>query len=101
AAGCEIGGCYAFWLWLRQGRSALWVLPGTLVLVAFGLILTRVNAGFAGRAFAVYCGIYIVAALCWLRIVEHGKLSRFDILGALLCLAGAALLFYAPRLPPG
>jgi len=29
----EIAGCFAFWAWLRLGRSALWVLPG---LAAYG-----------------------------------------------------------------
>lgn len=32
AAFCEIAGCYAFYLWLRLGKSALWVLPGLLSL---------------------------------------------------------------------
>src|SRR3546814_9901336 len=27
AALAEIGGCFAFWAWLRLGRSALWVAP--------------------------------------------------------------------------
>ncbi|MBF3211977.1 hypothetical protein HKT45_11920 [Pseudomonas aeruginosa] len=36
AAFCEIAGCYAFYLWLRLGKSALWVLPGLL-----SLTLTR------------------------------------------------------------
>ena len=28
AAIAEIAGCFAFWAWLRLGRSALWLLPG-------------------------------------------------------------------------
>jgi drug/metabolite transporter superfamily protein YnfA len=24
AALAEIGGCFAFWIWLRSGKSALW-----------------------------------------------------------------------------
>ncbi|PXB91719.1 hypothetical protein C0044_24635, partial [Pseudomonas aeruginosa] len=50
AAFCEIAGCYAFYLWLRLGKSALWVLPGLLSLTLFALLLTRVEASYAGRA---------------------------------------------------
>ena len=28
AALFEIGGCYAFWLWLRMGKSAWWIARG-------------------------------------------------------------------------
>ncbi|WP_233153787.1 hypothetical protein [Scytonema sp. HK-05] len=26
----EISGCYAFWAWLRLGKSILWIFPGIL-----------------------------------------------------------------------
>ena len=28
AALAEIGGCFAFWAWLRMGNSPLWLAPG-------------------------------------------------------------------------
>ena len=28
AALAEIAGCYAVWVWARQGASALWLFPG-------------------------------------------------------------------------
>ena len=48
AAVCEIGGCFAFWAWLRQGRSALWTIPGVLALIAFamGMWAGRQDAGW-------------------------------------------------------
>ena len=33
AAVAEIGGCYAFWAWLRLGKSVYWIIPGTISLV--------------------------------------------------------------------
>ncbi len=66
AALFEIAGCYAFWLWLRQGKSALWVIPALISLTVFALLLTRVEAAYAGRAYAAYGGIYIVASIAWL-----------------------------------
>jgi len=44
----EIGGCFAFWMWLRLDRPAWWGTVGTLNLVIFALLLTRSEAAFAG-----------------------------------------------------
>lgn len=97
AAVCEIGGCFAFWAWLRQGRSAWWAIPGVLALVAFAWLLTRVEAAAAGRAFAAYGGIYILSSIVWMRAVEQVRPDVWDLIGALLCLAGAAVILFGPR----
>ena len=69
AAISEIAGCFAFWAWLRLGKPALWLIPGVLSLILFAWLLTRVDAQFAGRAYAAYGGIYILASsLLTLRI---------------------------------
>ncbi|WP_322978618.1 YnfA family protein [Pseudomonas sp. C11] len=98
AALFEIGGCYAFWMWLRLDRSALWILPGLLSLTLFALILTRVEASFAGRAYAAYGGVYIVASLVWLALIERTRPLLSDWLGAALCLAGSAVILFGSRL---
>ena len=92
AALAEIAGCFAFWAWLRLGRTMLWVAPGMLSLALFAFLLTRVQADFAGRAYAAYGGIYIVASLLWLWQVEGQRPDRWDLGGAALCLAGAAVV---------
>jgi len=97
AAACEIAGCYAAWMWLRLGRSALWLAPGTLSLIVFAIALTRVDAAFAGRAFAAYGGIYIVSSLVWLATVERTAPRMTDIVGSVVCLAGAAIILYGGR----
>ena len=33
AALAEIAGCFAFWAWLRLGRSVLWLVPGIAAFV--------------------------------------------------------------------
>lgn len=98
AALFEIAGCYAFWMWLRLDRSALWILPGLLSLTLFALILTRVEASFAGRAYAAYGGVYIVASLAWLALIEKTRPLLSDWLGAALCLVGAAIILFGSRL---
>ena len=45
----------------------------------------------AGRAYAAYGGVYIAASLSWLWIVEGTRPDRWDILGAAICLVGAAV----------
>jgi small multidrug resistance family-3 protein len=98
AAFAEIAGCFAFWAWLRLGGSPWWALPGTVALIAFALLLTRIDADFAGRAYAAYGGIYIAASLTWLWAVEGSRPDRFDLIGAALCLAGAAVILLGRRL---
>lgn len=97
AAVAEIAGCFAFWAWLRLGRSPWWVLPGMVSLGLFALLLTRVEAGFAGRVFAAYGGVYIAASLAWLWTVEGMVPDRWDLAGAGVCLLGAALILWGPR----
>lgn len=97
AAGAEIGGCFAFWAWLRLGRSAFWVIPGVFLLALFAYLLTRVDAAFAGRAFAAYGGVYIAASLAWLWLVEGSRPDRWDIAGAIICITGAAVILFGPR----
>ena len=97
AAFAEIAGCFAFWTWLRSGGSVFWIVPGALSLLAFALLLTRIDSDSAGRAFAAYGGIYITASLIWMKTVEGRSPDRWDILGAAICLVGAAVILWAPR----
>lgn len=97
AALFEIAGCFAFWAWLRQGRSPFLALPGTISLMLFAICLTRVDAEFAGRAFAAYGGVYIAASLVWLWIVERGQLDRWDLVGGAISVAGACIILWARR----
>jgi small multidrug resistance family-3 protein len=98
AALAEIGGCFAFWMWLRLGRSPWWGVLGTVSLMIFGLLLTRAEAAFAGRAYAAYGGVYIMASLLWLWAIEGIVPDRWDALGAGICLAGAGIILWAPRI---
>ena len=97
AALLEIAGCFAFWAWLRAGRTALWTLPGLVSLALFAMCLTRVDSEYAGRAFAAYGGVYIVASLLWLWAVEELRPDRWDLAGAAICLIGAGVIVLGPR----
>lgn len=87
-------------MWLRLGRSALWLAPGAVSLIVFALALTRVDAAFAGRVYAAYGGIYIVSSLVWMAVVERTMPRITDYVGAAVCLGGAAVILYGARWSP-
>jgi small multidrug resistance family-3 protein len=99
AALAEIAGCFAFWAWLRLGKSAWWLAPGVAMLCLFAYLLTLVDSEQAGRTYAAYGGVYIVAALLWLWAAESVRPDRWDLLGGAICLAGAAIILWGPRAP--
>lgn len=96
AALAEIVGCFSIWAWWR-GASIFWLLPGIASLVLFGWLLAQVEAGFAGRAYAAYGGVYIAASLFWMWGAEGQRPDVWDAAGACLCLTGAAVILLAPR----
>ena len=97
AALAEIGGCFAFWAWLRLDKSPVWLAPGVVSLILFAWLLTRVDSDAAGRAYAAYGGIYICASLAWLWAVESVRPDRWDVGGAALCLIGTCIILLGPR----
>ena len=97
AAITEIAGSFAFWAWLRLGKSVFWVLPGIASLAIFAILLTRVEVGFAGRTYAAFGGVYVAASLLWLWIVESTRPDAWDTIGGIICLVGTAVIVFGPR----
>lgn len=93
AAFFEIFGCFAFWLYFRLERTPWWLALGAVSLFAFAYILTKIDVEQAGRVYAIYGGIYIVASLIWLVLVEKEGLNRWDIIGSSLALLGAFIIY--------
>ncbi len=100
AAFAEIGGCFSFWAWPRLGKSPLWLAQGMASLAVFAWALTRVDANFAGRAYAAHGGIYILASLIWMWAVEGSRPDRWDGACATICVVGALVIVFAPRGDP-
>jgi small multidrug resistance family-3 protein len=97
AALAEIAGCFAFWAWLRLGKSVWYLAPGLVSLALFAYLLTLVDSASAGRAYAAYGGVYIAASLAWLWAAEGVRPDRWDFIGAAVCLVGAAIILFGPR----
>ena len=97
AAITEIAGCFAFWAWMNQGKSSFWLLPGIGLLVAFAWLLTLAPTDHAGRAYAVYGGVYIAASIAWLWAVDGVRPDRWDMIGSTICILGASIILWGPR----
>lgn len=92
----EIVGCYLPYLWLRHGKSPWILIPAALSLGLFAWLLT-LHTTAAGRVYAAYGGVYITTALAWLWLVDGVRPQFADYIGASLCLAGMAVIMFAPR----
>jgi small multidrug resistance family-3 protein len=89
----EILGCYLPYLWLRKGGSVWLLIPAALSLVLFAWLLT-LHPTAAGRVYAAYGGVYIGVALLWLWKMERVPLTRWDVTGALMALAGMGIIVW-------
>ncbi|WP_407409548.1 YnfA family protein [Acinetobacter sp.] len=92
----EILGCYFPYLILNQNKSQWLWLPTALALIAFVWLLT-LHPATSGRIYAAYGGIYIATALMWLKYVDGVSLSRWDVLGGLVVIAGALVIILQPQ----
>lgn len=97
AALAEIAGCFAFWAWLRLAKPIWWLAPGLVSLALFAWLLALVPSDAAGRTYAAYGGVYIVASILWLWLAEGRLPDRWDIFGAVVCLGGGAIILFGPR----
>ena len=73
------------------------MISGVVSLTLFATALTRVETSNAGRAYAAYGSIYICSALVWVWTVEGNRPDRWDVVGAMICLAGSVVILLAPH----
>lgn len=92
----EILGCYLPYLWLKKGQSAWLLVVAACSLALFSFLLT-LHPTEAGRTYAAYGGVYVTVAIFWLWLVEHQRPTRWDLLGAVVVLAGMAIILLAPK----
>ena len=71
-------------------------LLGGIILFVYGIIPTLQPAHF-GRVYAAYGGIFIISSIIWGRIIDKKKPDRYEIIGSVVAVIGAAIIFYAPR----
>ncbi|WP_349677362.1 YnfA family protein [Candidatus Nitrosocosmicus hydrocola] len=96
AALLEICGGYLVWLWLREKKSISFGLIGGVILFVYGIIPTLQPSNF-GRVYAAYGGIFVVMAIIWGLMIDKKRPDRYEIIGGIIVLIGASVIFYAPR----
>ena len=84
------------WQWWRNGAALAAGMVGAALLVVYGVIPTYQPASF-GRVYAAYGGVFVVLSLAWGGLVDGIAPDRFDLIGGAVCLAGIAIIMYAPR----
>jgi small multidrug resistance family-3 protein len=96
AALAEIGGGYLIWMWRSEKKSIALAGIGAFIMFVYGIIPTLQPSEF-GRVNAAYGGIFIVSAIIWGRIVNRKKPDYYDIIGSIVAVSGAIVIFYIPR----
>ncbi|WP_030620259.1 YnfA family protein [Streptomyces sclerotialus] len=97
AALLEIGGAWLVWQGVRENRGWVWAGAGVLALGAYGFVATLQPDADFGRILAAYGGVFVAGSLVWGMVADGYRPDRWDLTGALVCLAGMALIMYAPR----
>ncbi|HEY7820992.1 MAG TPA: YnfA family protein [Vicinamibacteria bacterium] len=92
----EILGCFLTYLWIRKGGSPWLLIPAALSLAAFAWLLT-LHPTAAGRTYAAYGGVYVATAVFWLWVIEGRAPTRWDLVGASVCIFGMAIIILGSR----
>jgi small multidrug resistance family-3 protein len=97
AALAEIGGAWLVWQGVREHRGLIWIGAGVAALGLYGFVATLQPDPHFGRILAAYGGVFVAGSLAWGVLVDRFRPDRYDIAGAVICLAGVGIIMYAPR----
>ncbi|MEK9522915.1 YnfA family protein [Streptomyces sp. NPDC087908] len=97
AALFEIGGAWLVWQGIREHKGWIWIGAGVVALGLYGVVATLQSDENFGRVLAAYGGIFVAGSIAWAMAADGYRPDRYDVIGALVCLAGMAVIMYAPR----
>ena len=97
AAVAEIGGAWVVWQGVREHRGWIWTGAGVIALGLYGFVATLQPDANFGRILAAYGGVFVAGSLVWGVALDGFRPDRWDIIGALICLVGVAVIVCAPR----
>ncbi|SCL21867.1 small multidrug resistance family-3 protein [Micromonospora pallida] len=101
AAVAEIGGAWLIWQGWREHRGLWWIAGGVIALGAYGFVASLQPDPNFGRILAAYGGVFVAGSLVWGMVVDKFRPDRWDVVGAVICLVGVAIIMYAPRATTG
>ncbi len=97
AAAAEIGGAWLIWQAIREGKAWWWAGLGVVALGIYGFFAAFQPEAHFGRVLAAYGGVFIAGSLAWGMLVDGFRPDRWDVIGALVCMVGVAVIMFAPR----
>ncbi|MER5202179.1 YnfA family protein [Streptomyces sp. NPDC002825] len=97
AALFEIGGAWLVWQGIREHKGWVWIGAGVVALGLYGVVATWQHDENFGRILAAYGGIFVAGSIAWGMVADGYRPDRWDVIGALVCLTGMAVIMYAPR----
>ena len=97
AAVAEIGGAWLVWQGVREHKGWAWIGAGVIALGLYGFVATLQPDAHFGRILAAYGGVFVAGSLAGGMLVDGFRPDRYDVVGALTCLVGVAVIMYAPR----
>ncbi|MEU9419353.1 YnfA family protein [Streptomyces sp. NPDC051577] len=97
AALFEIGGAWLVWQGIREHKGWVWIGAGVIALGLYAVVATFQSDDDFGRILAAYGGVFVAGSIAWGMVADGYRPDRPDVIGALICLAGMAVIMYAPR----
>jgi small multidrug resistance family-3 protein len=97
AALAEIGGAWLVWQSIREHKPAWFAAAGVMALGAYGFVAAFQPEANFGRVLAAYGGVFVAGSLAWGVVMDRFRPDRYDLIGALICLVGVAVIMYSPR----
>ena len=97
----EIIGGWMIWMTMRgndKGKRPWWfAVIGGSILVIYGFIPTFQPTTNFGRLYAAYGGAFIVMSFLFGWVLDGNQPDIGDAVGGIICLVGAALIYFWPR----
>lgn len=97
AAAAEIGGAWLVWQAVREDKAWWWAGLGVIALGIYGFVATLQADAHFSRILAAYGGVFVAGSLAWGVVFDGFRPDRWDIIGSGICLAGVAVIMFAPR----
>ena len=80
-----------------EHKGWTWIGAGVIALGLYGVVATFQPDDNFGRILAAYGGIFVAGSITWGMVADGYRPDRWDVIGALVCLAGMAVIMYTPR----
>lgn len=81
----------------REHRGVAWIGAGVIALGLCGFVATLQPDAHFGRILAAYGGVFVAGSLVSGAVMDGFRPDRYDVIGAVVCLVGVAVIMYSPH----